>query len=57
VITKAQEIEGAVLIKVHLEKCTRQFALIAEVNAKFHSSHQGKGLFTAGNVLENTGIN
>lgn len=33
-------------------KCTRQFVLIAEMNVKFHSSHQETSLFIAETVLE-----
>ena len=35
------------------EKCTRQFVLIAEMNVKFHLSHQETDLFTAKSVMLN----
>ena len=36
------------------EKCTRQFVLIAEMNVKFHLSHQKTDLFIAKTVIEST---
>lgn len=32
------------------ERCTRQLALTAEMNAKFHSSRQKENLYIAGTV-------